>query len=62
MEGGTYAADEALVLGEVGFAVLAAVDLVAGEVVVVYQTHDCGFARRALEGVQCASLSCRGCS
>lgn len=56
---GTYAADEALVLGEMGFAVLAAVDLVAGEVVVVYQTHGCGLARRALEGVRCASRWCR---
>jgi hypothetical protein len=42
---GTYAADEVLVLGEVGFAVLAPVYLVAGEVVVVYQAHVCGLAR-----------------
>lgn len=49
--GRTYAADEVLVLGEMGFAVLAAVDLVAGEVVVVYQAHGCGLARRAPEGV-----------
>jgi hypothetical protein len=42
---GTYAADEVLVLGEMGFAVLAPVYLVAGEVVVVYQAHGCGLAR-----------------
>lgn len=40
-----YPADQALVFGEMGFAVLAAVDLVAGEVVVVYQTHGCGLVR-----------------
>ena len=44
-KGGMYPADQALVFGEMGFAVLAAVDLVAGEVVVVYQTHGCGLAR-----------------
>jgi hypothetical protein len=54
-----YPADQVLVVREVGFAGLAAVDLVAGEVVIVRQTHGTGFGHQALvEGLRCVTLSC----
>lgn len=58
----TYPADDGVVVGEVGLAVLAAVDLVGVQVDVVGQPHRCaGWAlglRCFAFGILCARLSC----
>ena len=43
-EGGTYTADDVVVVREVGFAVLAAVDLVTVQIRVICETHAGGLS------------------